>query len=408
MAFDLIVSLLVFVIVGLVLFAVIYFPVVYGSKSSKPPANSVGLREFTANAGGPGQERPWCVTTRYSIAYVLSDGFQGPWSDFSGDVFSLSQTFPLIGLAPPPDPTWDVIVQRLDGAASEPHPIAPQWQPRDPEGWSFVDTDNPCTVTYEPPQPTGYPTPVGADPYLPTWDVTVPPGAPWCVGTRYRSIFLAADNKHSAFTGWSVIQWRSMDNSLPTFRVAPPPAEHASLWTYWVPSHIALPAGPSLSFTIFRASERETFAIPWPFQSTKSTPDYVVEYTTAVFRRLGVNLEFNFDSGSENCYGFLHVDGTSPGVTAVQLLGRTNDILTPLGFREQTIPLDDYVEAVETVDFLYTVEHNNVFVPEFRCDPNEIQVDRTNLCTEADVPQPDAPSAGRFTVDLADPSQTRQ
>jgi hypothetical protein len=82
--------------------------------------------------------------------------------------------------------------------------------------------------------------------------------------------------------------------------------------------------------------------------------------------------------------------------------------LTPLGFREQTIPLDDYVEAVETVDFLYTVEHNNVFVPEFRCDPNEIQVDRTNLCTEADVPQPDAPSAGRFTVDLADPSQTRQ
>jgi hypothetical protein len=65
------VTALAVVLVALVLFAVIYFPIVYApraSSSSQPPAGSVGLREFTTEAGQG--LAPWCVTTRYSIAYV--------------------------------------------------------------------------------------------------------------------------------------------------------------------------------------------------------------------------------------------------------------------------------------------------------------------------------------------------
>jgi hypothetical protein len=398
---NLVLILVLFVVVGWVLFSLVYFPIVYGSKSPSTPENTLQLRRFTAEASA--ELSPWCVTTRYSIAYVR-DRVQGPWSDFSGDVRSLTRTFPLVEMGPPPDPAWGVIVQRVevvDGNVGTPHVIEPQWQP---DSWSFVDEDNPCTSTYEPPRPEYPPVPIepGDDP---TWLAPAPPEMPWCVGTRYRSIFLGAFGKHGPWSPWSSTVWQALDRSLPTFLVSPPPPDQSSLWTYWVPSYVALPADPSLSFTIARAGGSTTHSVPWPFDPARSTVDYIAQYATRIFAGLGLNLTVVFNL--TGCVANLFGPGTSPDVISVRFLGQANDILGPLGFGNQVLVRLSYVTAERPVSWMYTIENGNVFTPEFLCDPFEVQIDRVNLCVEGELPQPDAPSSGSFTVDLANPAQTR-
>jgi hypothetical protein len=400
------VTALAVVFVALVLFAVIYFPVVYAPRSSgtQPPAGSVGLREFTTEAGQG--LAPWCVTTRYSIAYV-NEGVEGPWSPFSGDVQSLSRTYPLIGMSAPPDSTWDIVVQReevTDEGIVGPYAIAPQWRARTAEGWEFVDMANPCKLAYTPPAPSLYPVPLG-DPSVPTFAAESPPETPWCVGTKYRSAFLGAFQRHGPWSAWSQVTWYSLGASMPTFRVAPPPPDQAELKTYWVPDHVLLRGSPPrLRFTIVRTSGTTDYNVNWPFDATVTTATAVSRFASSTFLRFGANVQISVDFQREQAAAFVFLDttDTSPDVTQVRLSGAPDDILTAIGFGAQAVAQDEYQEAVSPVPFLYSFENGNVFVPEHECDPFEVQVDRNNLCVEeVELPQPAAPTAEGFTVNLA-------
>lgn len=388
------------VLVALVLFAVIYFPVVYAQSSTpKPPTEAVAFRGFTREATG--ETNPWCIGTSYSIAYV-NNGVEGPWSDFSQVVQSLSETFPLVAISAPPDPSWDVVVQRQRVDTETVHTIVPEWETRTGQAWLFVDRENPCQVPYTPPEPVP---PIRVD-----WAQQVPPGRPWCVGTRYRAIYLGALGKFGPFSLWSDQLAQSLGNSEPVIQVLRPPPGQSSLQTYWVPSHVALPASPVFAFSVTTLQGTTEHVVPWPFPgAARSTPDFIMQFAHDTMLRFGAFVFFPNSwvyqpSESSRLAATLRANESEVNVASVSLSGRADDVLARIGFGAQTIVRGQTVQAPQTVPWLYSTANDNVFVPEFLVGPSFLVVDRDNLCLGVIPPKPSTPEPLRFTDDLASPT----
>lgn len=91
----------------------------------------------------PYARRPWCVNTSYRIAFRDAVGLQTSWSPWSMWVASMSFADPVFIFEFPPDPSYSVVVQRVegDGMGLPPRIINPVFDAN-----TFRDEENPCFV----------------------------------------------------------------------------------------------------------------------------------------------------------------------------------------------------------------------------------------------------------------------
>lgn len=387
----------------LVLFVVIYFPIL-AAQNDKQETQAPRVT-FTQRAGG--DLAPWCVATQYSAAYLAQDGQQGPWSAFSPEVQSLTETFPLVRIARPGNPEWRVLVRRRVLGVDE--QLDPDLE-LDPTGTAvqFVDMDNPCELVYIP-RPSHAPRPLPDYPLTDNGVSWLQPAAsrPWCVATRYRAVF-SAQGVVGEWSSFSPSLWQSAQFTVPVFYVASPPA---GLSCYWAPNNIEFEEGAVLSFSLnIVGSLPQHTEILLPPELRVTTPERLAQWVRAAAAsspyapRIDLAMVYQADSDASVATLFYR---SSPGNGNATVLVTPNsslpqNVLYRLGFRLQSIAASAPfpVRAELPVPWKYT-SANVAQSPELLVtNPNMVE-DHMNLC-EVDAPtQPPAPTAGPFTVELA-------
>lgn len=198
------------------------------------PIPEPGIRFERFDKQISGDANPWCIATRYRIAYIVN-GVEsepdpsvevGPSSTETDPVFSLTLPAGVDAVkwyrAEAPSFVWRDHTSRMEEVPSQKTTAY------------YIDHFNPCD------EPPTRPEPFGT--FGGMWNATASEGAlPWCVPTRYRARYVRGER----VSAWSEesIEFESQIYTQPGVKIVNPAPGSTIEWI--VSSNITLPAGNS-------------------------------------------------------------------------------------------------------------------------------------------------------------------
>jgi hypothetical protein len=198
----------------------------FGIISSLRPDESPNTRLTFARFQTSTSKKPWCVETRYAIAYAFNGEPTQPSTTTAVNP-SLTHTDPVLTVSAP-GPQVDVMWYRGLPPAFQMLPYDGMELLATGNRLEFVDKNNPCDIPFVPDPP---PPPTAGGGQFGAWNVRAGPDElPWCVATRYRAQYVGGPNGAESLPSGPSLPFQSDEYSHPTMSV-PARAGYDVKWT---------------------------------------------------------------------------------------------------------------------------------------------------------------------------------